>query len=155
MTEIAPAPFACVVEANVALKLFLAQPLSDAADALFALLSDDGQARFYIPDFFFEECASALTYYVRRARYPAASARRDMADLQALALRVTPTEPLAEAALEIALTERLTGTEAFYVALAEHVQAPLITADARLLRALRGKPYPVLSLAEFGSGERS
>ncbi|MCC6190987.1 MAG: type II toxin-antitoxin system VapC family toxin, partial [Anaerolineales bacterium] len=95
------------------------------------------------------------TYYVRRARYPAASARRDLADLQALALRVTPTEPLAEAALEIALTERLTGTEAFYVALAEHVQAPLITADARLLRALRGKPYPVLSLAEFGSGERS
>ena len=43
----------------------------------------------------------------------------------------------------------------FYVALAEHVQAPLITADARLLRALKGKSYPVLSLAEFGSAGQS
>jgi predicted nucleic acid-binding protein len=75
-----------------------------------------------------------------------------MADLQDLALHVTSTDTLAEAALEIALAERLSVHDAYYIALAEQVQAPLITADARLLRALKGKPYPLLSLAEFGAG---
>jgi predicted nucleic acid-binding protein len=38
------------------------------------------------------------------------------------------------------------------VALTEQVQAPLVTADERRVRALKGKPYRVLSLGEFRPG---
>jgi predicted nucleic acid-binding protein len=86
---------------------------------------------------------------VRLASYPAASARQDMADLLALALHVRPTEALAEAALDAAIAERLNGYDACYVALAEQVEAPLVTADERRVRALAGKGYRVVSLAEF------
>jgi predicted nucleic acid-binding protein len=88
------ASLACVVDANVALKLFFVQPLSNRADALFAHLEADAHARFYVPDFFYAECASAFANYVRLAKYSATSAKQDMAELRALSLHVTPTAPI-------------------------------------------------------------
>jgi len=140
--------FACVVDANVALKLFFIQPSSNQADALFAHLEADAQARFYVPDFFYAECVSAFANYVRLAKYPAASAKQDMAELRALSLHVTPTADLASEAMEIAIAHRVSGYDAFYVALASQVNAPLITADEKLVRAMAGK-YNVQSLAAF------
>lgn len=100
---------ACVVDANVALKLFFDQLLSDKADALFSHLAVDPHARFYVPDFFYAECASAFAKYVRVTGYPAESARQDMADLLALSLHVTPTASLATDALKIAIEHRVSG----------------------------------------------
>lgn len=139
---------ACVVDANVALKLFFIQPLSNQADALFAHLEADAHARFYVPDFFYAECASAFANYVRLAKYPAAHAKQDMVELRALSLRVTPTADLATEAMELAIAHRISGYDAFYVALAIHLHVPLITADEKLVRAVIGK-YDVQSLATF------
>ncbi len=138
----------CVIDANVALKLFFVQPQSEIADALFARLEAEAQARFYVPDFFYAECASAFVNYVRLAKYPAQDARRDMAELRALALTVVPTADLAAEAVEIALAHRITGYDACYVALAQQIKAPLITADEKLVRAMGGK-YNVQSLATY------
>ncbi|MBF8284991.1 MAG: vapC9, partial [Anaerolineales bacterium] len=100
-------PLVCVIDANVALKLFFVQPLSDAADALFAHLEADARARFYAPDFFYAECASAFVNYVRLMKYPPDDAKKDLAELYALALKVVPTADLASQALKIALAHRL------------------------------------------------
>lgn len=59
MTE-APSPFDGVVDASVGIKLFLVEPLSDEAHALFAHLTDDPPARLYVPELFFIECANIL-----------------------------------------------------------------------------------------------
>lgn len=142
------ASLACVVDANVALKLFFVQPLSNQADALFAHLEADAHARFYVPDFFYAECASAFANYVRLAKHSATSAKQDMAELRALSLHVTPTADLASEAMELAIAHRISGYDAFYVALTIHVNAPLITADEKLVRAIAGK-YDVQSLATF------
>jgi predicted nucleic acid-binding protein len=106
------------------------------------------QARFYVPDFFYAECASALVNYVRLAKYPTQDARRDMAELRALSLTVVPTANLAAEALGIALAYRIPGYDACYVALAGQIKAPLITADEKLVRAMGGK-YNVQSLATY------
>lgn len=139
---------ACVVDANVALKLFFDQPLSDKADALFAHLATDTHARFFVPDFFYAECASAFAKYVRVAGYSTANAQQDMADLLALSLHVTPTASLAAEALKIAIEHHVSGYDAFYVALSAHFKAPLITADEKLMQALVGS-YDVRSLTLF------
>ncbi|MBM4425201.1 MAG: type II toxin-antitoxin system VapC family toxin [Chloroflexi bacterium] len=138
----------CVVDANVALKLFFVQPLSDQADALFQHLEADSRARFHVPDFFYAECVSAFANYVRLAKYPATAAKQDIAELRGLALHVTPTADLATAAMEIALSHQVSGYDAFYVALADRVNAPLITADEKLVRATAGK-HSVQALATF------
>lgn len=138
----------CVVDANVAVMLFFTQPLSARADALFAHLAADAQARFFVPDFFYAECASAFVKYVRLAKYSSARAKQDLADLRALSLHVTPTADLANDALRLAITHRISGYDAFYIALAELMGAPLITADEKLVRAMAGK-YDVQSLTAF------
>jgi len=136
----------CVIDANVALKLFFDQPGSEQADALFAHLDSTPQAQFFVPDFFFAECASALVTYTRQTDYSMQEALQDMEDLLALSFRCIPTSELALPALEIALDTHISGYDAFYIALSSLVNAPLVTADEKLLHALHGKPYQLLSL---------
>lgn len=142
-------PLCCVLDANVALKLFFEQPGSERADALFAHLEANVRTRFYVPDFFYAECASAFATYVRQTDYKETEARLDMTGLLALALHVLPTANLATAALDIALNYHISGYDAFYVALSRRVDAPLVTADDKLVRALKGKPFQVHALAAF------
>ena len=142
-------PLVCVIDANVALKLFFVQPLSDAADALFAHLEADARTRFYVPDFFYAECASAFVNYVRLMKYPPDDAKKDLTELHALALKVAPTADLALQAFNIALAHRISGYDAGYVALAAQINAPLVTADEKLVAAMKGRPYNVNWLADF------
>jgi len=74
------------VDASVGIKLFLVEPLSDRADALFAHLVTEPLTHFYVPDLFLAECANVLWKYVRRFGYPAENAMQNVADLTALAL---------------------------------------------------------------------
>ena len=75
--------------------------------------------------------------------------KKDLAELYALALKVVPTADLASQALNIALAHRLNGYDAFYVALSAQVNAPLITADEKLVAAMKGKAYHVHWLGDF------
>jgi predicted nucleic acid-binding protein len=142
-------PLVCVIDANVALKLFFEQSGSERADALFAHLDSDARARFYVPDFFYAECATAFATYARLTGYTAQEARDDMSALHALALNTVATADLVVEALEIALRHAVSGYDACYVALANWLGAPLITADEKLVRALAGKPFLIQSLVSF------
>ena len=139
----------CVIDANVALKLFIEQPGSDLADALFSHLAGDSRTRFYVPEFFYAECASALANYVRLAGYTVEQAREAVNALLSLPFQAIPTKELTEDALNIALSHSVTGYDAFYVALSERINAPLVTADEKLVRAFANKPYSVQSLFTF------
>jgi predicted nucleic acid-binding protein len=139
----------CVVDASVGIKLFLLEPLSDRADGLFAYLTDDPPARFYVPDLFFIECTNILWKYVHRFGYPLESARQDVADLIGLPLRAVSTGELADEALEIAAIQGVTAYDAAYVALAGRLSLPLVTADETLVRRLAGTSFDVRWLGEW------
>jgi predicted nucleic acid-binding protein len=141
--------FICVIDANIVLKLYHRQPGSEQADALFALLESSAPAQFYVPDLFYAECTNVFAQYARLTGYSAKEAQEDMTELRALVLHVVPTEDLAAQALEIALKQRVSGYDACYVALAQRIKAPLITADEKLVRSLAGKGYTVHSLTVF------
>ena len=147
MTEARPA-FDCVVDASVGIKLFLVEPLSDAAHALLAHLADDPPARLYVPELFFVECANILWKYVRRFGYPAADALQDIGDLVRLPLQRVSMAALAEAALTIAVQVGITAYDSAYVALAQRLDLPLITADEALVRRLAGAGLDVRSLGD-------
>ena len=142
-------PLVCVVDANVALRLVFEQDHSDRADRLFRHLAEVSGARFYVPDLFFAEFASALTLFVRHHRYPAAKARKDLADMVAMAPIVVPTFDLVKDAMELSLAHWISGYDAVYVALSKRLGAPLVTVDGGLVNALNGKPFQILPLAEL------
>ena len=141
--------FDCVVDASVGIKIFVIESLSDRADALFVHLTDDPPARFYVPDLFFIECTNILWKYVRRFGYSPESARQDVADLAGLPLRVISTGELAGEVLEIAVAHRITAYDAAYVALAQRLSLPLVTADEKMVHQLEGTSLDVRWLAEW------
>ncbi len=139
----------CVVDASVGIKLFLVEPLSDQADALFAHLTTTPPARFYVPDLFFIECTNILWKYARRFGYPPEAAQQDVADLTRLLLQIASTADLAEAALALAVAHGITAYDAAYVALARQLSLPLVTADEALVRRLAGTGLDARFLADW------
>lgn len=148
MTEEARAPFDCVVDASLGIKLFLVESLSDEAHALFAHLSDDPPARLYVPELFFIECANILWKYVRRFGYPAVEAVQDIGDLVRLPLQRVPMVALAEAALALAVQYGSTAYDSAYVALSRQLELPLVTADEALARRFEGTGLDVRLLGD-------
>jgi len=142
-------PFDCVVDASVGIKLFLVEPLSEQADALFDHLTDVPPARFYVPDLFFIEYTNILWKYVRRFDYPADVARQDAADLIRLPLQIVSTAALAEGALALAVEHGSTAYDSAYVALARRLSLPLVTADEALVRCLAETDLDVRFLGDW------
>jgi predicted nucleic acid-binding protein len=101
------------------------------------------------PDLFYIECANILWKYVRRLGLSQADARLFVEQLGQLALIAAPAAALIDDALDIALTHAITAYAAAYVALAGQLDLPLITADARLARALAGSAYDVRWLGDL------
>ncbi len=129
--------FDCVIDANVCIKLFLIEPLTEQATSLFAHLAGDVPARFFAPDLLYIECANVLWKYVDHYGYRVEAARQDIADILELPIIATPTYELADAALQLAAEQRIAAYDAAYVVLSQRLGLPLVTADERLLHRLR------------------
>lgn len=138
-----------VVDASVAIKLVVIEPLSDGAAAFFRSASARPAAQLYVPDLFFGECANILWKYVRRQGLSLATARWALTRLQALGLRSIATVELVDEALLIAATYAITAYDACYAALAGRLALPLVTADEALVRKLAQSPYDVRALGDL------
>lgn len=143
------APFRAVVDASVAVKLFVPEALSDEAHAVFARLHAEPPAQFVVPGLFFVECANVFRTWTRRFAYAPEQARRDLDALLQLDFYVLPAQALVPAALRLTLERDLTAYDALYAAAAAATGAPLITADARLAERLSPTSIPVRRLDEF------
>jgi predicted nucleic acid-binding protein len=140
---------ACVVDASVGIKLFVKEAGSEQVDGLFGQLAENPNARFYVPDLFFVECANILWKYVRHFDYPPENACQDVADLSALALRSVSTADLIVQGLELALEYGITAYDSCYATLARQTKLPLITADALLVKKLEASDIEVILLLDL------
>ena len=139
-----------VVDASVAVKLHLAEPLASEAHTLFALLANQATT-FHVPDLFFVECANILWKQVQRGNATAEQATAHLAALYALPLQHTTTFDLSPNALPLALAHNISAYDACYLALAQRAGIPFITADEKLARKMAGSPYPVTWLGNWSS----
>jgi predicted nucleic acid-binding protein len=128
-------PLICVVDASVAIKLYLAEPLATEAHAVFACLADSASA-FHVPDLFYAECGNILWRQTQRGNCTAALAASHFAGVAQLPLQRTATADLCPDALTLALAHGITVYDACYVALAQRLAIPLITADEKLANKL-------------------
>ena len=135
----------CVLDASVALALSLEEPRAAAAARLIALQAA-GRARLVAPPLFDVECASGFVKAVRQGRLHAETCAAAL--IRTLRLPVERLQSPASVfeALGLALQYGISAYDAVYVALAHEEGLPLVTADARLVRALAGSPHAVLHL---------
>ena len=142
-------PLRCVVDASVAVKLFVLEDGSETAERLIGQLAASPGAEIHVPDLLYIECANILWKYVRSRHYAVTSALRDLADLRQLAFHATATSELMVDALQLAVAHGVTAYDACYVALAQRNGIPLVTVDEKLVRLLAGTPYSVEALRTF------
>jgi predicted nucleic acid-binding protein len=136
----------CVVDASVAIKLFLVEPLVDRAQALFARLEDSPPLRMYAPDLLYVECANILWKRVRFRGYDPSLPVTDLATLQTLPIASVPTRVLADTAIALAIRWDISAYDACYVALADVRACTLVTADERLVQRLADSTVTVQEL---------
>lgn len=111
----------------------LVSVLADAGpvgDWVAATIADTG---LVAPELVIFETANVLRRQQLAGRLEPVEATLAHQDLTSLAIQLWPYRPLAERSWELRGT--LTAYDASYVALAEHLDAPLVTLDARLGRA--------------------
>lgn len=144
-----PDPFRAVVDASVAVKIFVPEALSAEAGALFTRFAQENGAELVVPDLFFIECANVFWKWVQRSAYPSKAARAHLRDLTGLGLTVIPTQVLVDSALEIALKHRVTAYDACYIAAAAQLRFPLITADEKLVGQVATGSYDVQWLGDM------
>jgi len=126
-----------VVDASVAVKLFLPEDLSKNAGELFKR-GTDLRKRFFVPDFFYAECANIFWKYVRRFGLPPDEARNSFQDLRNLSLLSVSTKDLLPASLDLAIEFGTSAYDASYAALSQELSFPLVTADEKLIGKLKG-----------------
>jgi predicted nucleic acid-binding protein len=134
----------CVLDASVAAKWFL-PPTHETltAEALWLLEEyANGHTRFLVPDLFWPEVGNILWKAVRLGRISRQSAEAAVVALEERKIPATPSSKLLQDAFAIAATFDRTVYDCIYVALSMASNAPLVTADERLVNALAAR-FPV------------
>lgn len=119
------------MDASAVAELLLGRPLARAVEAHVF----DGESGAHAPDLLNAEILHVLRRHERRGVIDAERSRAAISDLLDLPITRYPTTALLERAW--VLRANLTAYDAMYVALAEALDAPLVTMDARLAAAAR------------------
>lgn len=100
-----------------------------------ARLSEGGP--LIAPDLIFSELAHVGAKKVRRRQCSVDTVARGLSALRRRLSEIEPTAALAERAVQLADLHGVSGYDGIYVALAEARDAPLLTADLKLIEKLR------------------
>ena len=120
-------PQLSAVDASVAVKWFVPESDADRARDL-REAHEDGRVLLAAPVLLLYEVLNALRHESRIGADRTAAAAQDLVDLQ---IALDPASPdLLAKAVRLAYRTGLTVYDASYVALAEHLDCPLYTADA-------------------------
>jgi predicted nucleic acid-binding protein len=124
-----------VIDASVAAQWLLPEPNSREALALV----DNGIERI-VPDLIHAEIGNILWKRVRTGDLPINRAKEVLHELEEIPLTVCPVAEFMELSLGIATEYGRSFYDSAYVALALRERAVLLTADAKLVRALGNTP---------------
>jgi predicted nucleic acid-binding protein len=136
-----------VLDASCALALVLQEPQRALVRSVVVRAAEQGH-RCLVPDLFDAECASGVARAVRRGRLGDDLWAEAWAAVVGLELERRPSHLLGLSALRIAMEHAVSTYDALYVALSAEERVPLVTADAKLARALRESPYEVILLED-------
>lgn len=136
-----------VLDASVAVKWFVPEPLSAEARALLPALQS-GELELIAPELIVAEFGHSLRKYFFGGQLQAAECPAFMRDFLALNVERVALGALAEDAMRLTTAHMATYYDAVYVALAQRANVQVLTADAPMKGAFE-KLGRVVHLADF------
>jgi predicted nucleic acid-binding protein len=137
-----------VIDASVVVEYLVALRFTEQARWLFArLLDTESVIELWAPDLIFPEIASGLRKLVSRRVIEARAGARAIDQLTRLPISAASSSGLMREVWRA--RGSFTVYDACYVILARRLGAPFVTADARLARALTGRPVRARLLNEI------
>lgn len=127
-----------LIDASVALKLFLEEEDSPAAQLILEQAALEG------PELILAEVANGLWKAHRRGTLSAEVYASDVAKLCEIFETLHPIAPLTIRAAEISRLLDHPAYDCIYLACAEREETPLVTADRRLLQVVSGSDWEAL-----------
>ena len=134
-----------VVDTSVAIKWVVPETGSEEADSLLA-----GEHALEAPDLLATEAANTLWKKSVRGELSARQAREALDVLLHGGLTWHPTSALLPRALDLARASRHPVYDCVYLALAESIDATLVSADEQLLRIAHARRIEARALHSFG-----
>jgi predicted nucleic acid-binding protein len=139
--------WALVLDASVVIEYLVDLGQTEPVTRVFRRLVDEPEGALWVPDLVYPECLSVLRKLVTLRKLTRATATERVGQLLRLPLLVANHRALSADAVE--LVDAITAYDAMYAALAARLDAPLVTADAKLARALRARRSRVTLLSEY------
>lgn len=137
-----------VVDASVLIQYLITDTQTELARAFFDGIQEED--RVWIPEFCLLECTNNVLWkQVRFQHMPKEQAQMLVKDLRAMPLHITPAESLLDTALQNALDHTLAVYDSVYIALAQSLNIPLISADSSQIAAAKSARIQVTSLTDF------
>jgi predicted nucleic acid-binding protein len=129
-----------VIDASVAAKWLLPGPAEPLQQQAVFLLEQwtTGQNRLVVPDFFWIEISNVLWKAIKLGRCTRSTAEAALAGLRRNEIPVLPALPLMQSAFDKAIAHGRTVYDSIYLALAARVGGQVVTADEKLVNAVRG-----------------
>jgi len=132
-----------VIDASIAVKLFLPEDHSDRAVKIFSMLNAKPPALIFVPELFFIECANVFRSRYKLGGMTSVEAKRAFEILCSFPLQSLSTAELSSMALDLALRHDISVYDACYLAASIHLNARLLTADKKLVGKLKNTNYDV------------
>jgi predicted nucleic acid-binding protein len=121
-----------VIDANVLIKLYVPEVLSEKADALFRD-AEKGRIELFAPDLLYPEAGNILWKKQRLKELSQPDVKEITDAILSLPLLIEPVKLLLPLAVDIAIGDNITVYDAAYVALATVYKTELVTADKKLV----------------------
>lgn len=130
-----------VIDASVAIKWYIPEPLSETADHYLQLYKEN-RAILLAPDLITIEVGNALWKKTRSKEITSDDARSILHTFTVFCpLRLMPPSELISSALDLAMALGLTLYDSLYLALAIAANAKLVTADSEIVKLAERSPF--------------
>jgi predicted nucleic acid-binding protein len=128
-----------VIDANVIIKAYVPEILSDRAEVLFRKV-EKGEVLLVAPDIIYSEIGNILWKKHRLKELSASEVREICNAIVLLPLRIESSKPLMQLAVEIGIIYNISIYDAIYVSLAKIYETRLLTADKKLTDMISKTP---------------
>ena len=137
-----------VIDASALVKLVVPETDSDVMHSV-AVAYRRRQIHLLAPEHILVECANVLWKYAARTQTPAAEVQEAFQILLRLGIEYVPQVTLLEAAITLAMEHKRPVYDALYLVLSSGENAPLITADEKMVNVMASQTFPMVLLREW------